>query len=74
MFVVPPTAHPNIVTIMGLDYYQEGLMGQLTVFSDKTSHTYVGEYSHFSPSCETGSWSVFRQLYLSMPSSLELSA
>jgi hypothetical protein len=36
-FVVPPTDHPNVVTLMGLDYYQQGKMGELTVFSDETS-------------------------------------
>jgi hypothetical protein len=41
MFVVPPSDHPNVVTLMGLDYYQEGKMGETTVFSDETSHVYV---------------------------------
>jgi hypothetical protein len=43
IFIGPPTDHPNLVTLMGLDYYQEGKPGELTVFSDETSHTYVGE-------------------------------
>jgi hypothetical protein len=43
MFVVPPTDHPNVVTLMGLDFYQQGKTGELTVFADETSHTYVGE-------------------------------
>jgi hypothetical protein len=42
IFVVPPTDHPNIITYMGLDVYQQGQPGRLTVFSDETSHTYVG--------------------------------
>jgi hypothetical protein len=42
MFVVPPTDHPNIVTLMGLDFYQQGKMGETTVFADEPSHTYVG--------------------------------
>jgi hypothetical protein len=42
MFVVPPTDHPNLVTLMGLDFYQQGKTGELTVFADETSHTYVG--------------------------------
>jgi hypothetical protein len=43
MFVVPPSDHPNIVTLMGLDVYQQGKSGEMTVFSDETSHTYVNE-------------------------------
>ena len=41
IFVVPPTDHPNVVTLMGLDYYQQGKIGETTVFSDETSHTYI---------------------------------
>jgi len=43
MFIVPPTDHPNIVTLMGLDFYQQGKIGETTVFTDETSHTYVNE-------------------------------
>jgi hypothetical protein len=43
MFIVPPSDHPNIVTLMGLDVYQQGKPGELTVFSDETSHTYINE-------------------------------
>ena len=43
MFVVPPTDHPNVVTFMGLDVYQQGAIGKTTVFSDESSHTFVGE-------------------------------
>ena len=42
LFVVPPTDHPNLVTLMGLDFYQQGKTGELTVFADETSHNYVG--------------------------------
>ena len=43
IFVVPPTDHPNLVTLFGLDYYQQGKTGELTLFSDETSHTYDNE-------------------------------
>jgi hypothetical protein len=43
IFVVPPTDHPNLVTLMGLDFFQQGKVGETTVFSDETSHTYIGE-------------------------------
>jgi len=40
MFVVPPADHPGIVTLMGLEADYQPL--QTTVFSDETSHTYIG--------------------------------
>jgi hypothetical protein len=43
LFVVPPTDHPTDVTLIGLDVYQQGKPGELTVFSDENSHTYVNE-------------------------------
>jgi hypothetical protein len=43
MFVVPPSDHPTIITLMGLDVFQPGKSGEMTVFSDETSHTYVTE-------------------------------
>jgi zinc knuckle protein len=43
LFVVPPTDHPSLITLMGLEYYQQGKPGELTVFSDETSHTYIFE-------------------------------
>jgi len=42
MFVVPPSDHPTLVTLMGLDVFQQGKLGETTVFADEMSHTYVG--------------------------------
>jgi hypothetical protein len=41
MFIVPPTDHTGLITLMGLT--ATGRPWQITVFSDETSHTYVGE-------------------------------
>jgi len=41
MFVVPPTDHPNIITFIGFEVYQQVKIGKTTVFSNETDHTYV---------------------------------
>lgn len=41
IFVVPPSDH-TVACLMGLCFTQTGQAPQLTVFSDETSHSYVG--------------------------------
>jgi hypothetical protein len=63
IFVVPPTDHPNVITYMGLDVYQQGQPGRLTVFSDETSHTYVGSVDQGEAAVVVAEHEISHQFY-----------